>query len=209
MTQHQKAERLAYHMMRGDRFGGIPEARRYMVEWWRERNAAIPNWVDPDTVQLDLAYTDPAIAKSCVADLLHTIPDGMTFVEPCAGMGAFVECLPHSISMDVLPRHDNIERGEFLTWEPPGGGPYCVVGAPPFGERLWLTNAFTVHALDIAEWVGYITDARALKDMPNGSLHHAMPLEPGAMRGLSGGRIRRDLEWRVWKAVEFGGGCGP
>lgn len=199
MTQHQKAERLAYHMMKGGRFEGIPEARRYMVECWRDGKAAIPGWVDPGTVQLDLAYTDPATAKSCVADLLRTVPESMTFVEPCAGMGAFLEHLPHTtIAMDVLPRHDGVRQGEFLTWEPPRDGSYCIVGAPPFGDKLWLTNMFTVRALDIANWVGFITDTRAVQEMPNGTLHHTVPLERGAMRGMSGGMVRRDLEWRVW-----------
>ena len=197
---HQKAERLAYHMMRGDRFECIDEAHRHMLERWRTHDAAIPGWVERATVELDLAYTTPEAAKSCVADLMRTIPEGHTYVEPSAGTGAFMHTLPDTaIAMDVLPRHPAVIQGEFLTWEPPGNGPYCVVGAPPFGERLWLTNAFTVHALDFAEWVGFITDAKAMREMPNGTLHHTMSLGSDAMRGLSGGRVRRTFEWRVWR----------
>ena len=71
------------------------------------------------------------------------------------------------------------------------------MGAPPFGERLWLTNAFIIHALDIAKWVGFITDVRAVRDVPDGILHHVIPLHRDAMCGMSGGQQRRDLEWRV------------
>lgn len=199
----QKAERLAYHMMKGNRFEGIDEARRYMVERWNAHDAAIPGWGERATVELDLAYTTPETAKACVADLIRTVPDGHTYFEPSAGTGAFMHTLPDTtITMDVLPRHHSITQGEFLTWEPPGNGPYCVVGAPPFGERLWLPNAFTVRALDFAGWVGFITDTKAMREMPNGTLHHTMPLGSDAMRGLSGGRVRRALEWRVGSSTE-------
>ena len=59
-----------------------------------------------------------------------------------------MEFLPDdTIAMDVLPRHKNVKRGEFLTYEPPKGEQCCVVGAPPFGDNLWLTNTFITHAL--------------------------------------------------------------
>ena len=200
-TIHDRAETFAFHVMKGGRFDGIPEARRYMLEQWSIHDAQIPGWVDLDRVELDLAYTMPEAAKSCVDDLLRTIPEGVTFVEPSAGRGAFLKHLPKdTVAMDVLPRHDMVKRGEFLTYEPPGPGPYCVVGAPPFGDRLWLTNAFITHALDMAECVGFIVDAKSVRDAPNGTIHHVTPLGSNAMRGMSGGRVRRRLEWRVWRA---------
>ena len=197
-TVHERAERLSYHMMNGNRFEGIHEARRYMGERWANGEAMIPKWVTPCEVELDLAYTAPHAAKSCVEDIMECAK-GCRFIEPSAGQGAFLEWLPDdTIAMDVLPKHPKVMRGEFLTYEPPEGGPYCIAGAPPFGDNLWLTNTFTMHALDIAKWVGFITDAKALRKMPNGNMHHAVPLGSDAMRGLSGGPVRRELEWRVW-----------
>ena len=146
-----------------------------------------------------MAYTTPETAKSCVNDLIQAIPCGMKFIEPSAGTGAFLKHLPSdTIAMDVLPKHPAVRLGEFLTYEPPGSGLYCVVGAPPFGDNLWLTSAFTVHALDIAEWVGFLVDTKAVRYVPNGNIHHTVPLGPDAMRNLSGGRVRRKFEWRVW-----------
>ena len=70
MNAHERAETLSYHMMRGNRFEGIYEARRYMGECWVRGDAMIPKWVTPGDVELDLAYTTPEAARSCVDDIM-------------------------------------------------------------------------------------------------------------------------------------------
>ena len=50
---HETAERLTYHMMGGNRFEGIHEARRYMGECWERGDAMIPNCIKPGDVELD------------------------------------------------------------------------------------------------------------------------------------------------------------
>ena len=73
---------------------------------------------------------------------------------------------------------------------------YCIVGAPPLGTRLWLTNTFITHASDIIEGAGFIVDVKALREPSNGTLHRYTTLEPDTMHGMSGSsNFKESPQW--------------
>ena len=154
---------------------------------------------------LDLFTTDILVAGQCCRDMFETMridgadPTQYRWIEPSAGKGPFLKRLPpDTIALDVLPRHPNIVRAEFLTWRPPHRDRYAIIGSPPFGIRARQSIPFLNHALEFADYVGMIVLRSMTKSKVNGRLIRFKGLDMGAMRGLSGNVLPLRLEWQVW-----------
>ena len=116
--------------------------------------------------ELDLFFTKTMTARECFADfkreakLLGVDLSRRCHIEPSAGDGCFFDLLPTNpkrrIALDLLPRRPEIKRADFLTWNPPAGGKYVVVGNPPFGLRGHMALQFINHAADFADIVAFI-----------------------------------------------------
>lgn len=125
----------------------------------------------------DQYYTAPKAVKQCL-DLLwpqlaqDPAPlDGLWFVEPSAGAGAFLLPLERAGRSvwggDIDPKHPRIHRHDFLAdpfpAPPPGTTGVVVVGNPPFGRKSKLALAFINKALDHAPWVGFVVPIQLKK----------------------------------------------
>jgi hypothetical protein len=99
----------------------------------------------------DQFYTKTSIARECVNSILANCPDAPQYiwVEPSAGNGAFLRCLPQTIprvAIDIDPRSPEIIKADFLQWIPVGDGPKVFFGNPPFGSQGSLAKAFIKYA---------------------------------------------------------------
>lgn len=97
---------------------------------------------------LDKFYTNPVVAKSCVATLLqHTKNKSLTFVEPSAGSGSFSNLLD-CFAYDIAPENSSIEKLDFLNDPIFLAGDICYFGNPPFGNRNSLSRSFIERCLE-------------------------------------------------------------
>ena len=81
------------------------------------------------------------------------------FIEPSAGDGSFLKILPKHkrIGLDIEPKHEEIIKGNYLTWEPENKDiKYIVIGNPPFGLRGHLALKFINHSYKFADYVCFI-----------------------------------------------------
>lgn len=178
--------------------------------------ADIPTWVNPRQVGLDQLFTRPEIAAACYDDLVarmradHAPVDEYRFVEPGAGAGAFYDLLPHArrIGLDILPIRPDLERADFLTWNPPADHRrYAVVGNPPFGYRAWLALCFVNRAAAFADCVGMILPMAFQSDGKGSPKHrvsglrllHSEPLPPDSFTDLEGRPAKINALWQVWQ----------
>ena len=117
----------------------------------------------------DQFYTKPAVARDCwntfrrVAADLEADLSRRWFVEPAAGCGWFYDRFPAArrIGLDIDPKPAGaaareLQQADFLSWTPPSGRRYAVVGNPPFGLRGHLALQFVNRAADFADLVGFI-----------------------------------------------------
>lgn len=113
------------------------------------------------TVEKEQYFTSPELASQCIefARGLLDFDSYNHIVEPSAGGGAFFERLPANrrIGLDIEPQHEEIERADFLRWEPPlFAGPILTIGNPPFGQRAAIAVKFLDHACRFSEAVAFI-----------------------------------------------------
>jgi hypothetical protein len=102
---------------------------------------------------LDQFYTIPAVASDCVALLRKHVTEGV-WIEPSAGTGVFLDCVPGALGYDVMPKHPRVIQADFLETELPE---HCVVfGNPPFGRQSSLARKFIRHAAVRSDWIAFI-----------------------------------------------------
>jgi hypothetical protein len=119
----------------------------------------------------DQFYTKGSVAKQCVDILLTTVPNARTYtwIEPSAGSGAFLQCVPasvESIGLDIDPTFTDILQADFLTWSPPSPPTerqYLIFGNPPFGRQASLAKAFLRRSCQMAEVIAYILPRSFMK----------------------------------------------
>lgn len=111
-------------------------------------------------MSLDQYYTQPAVAQACWDLLLtflaahHVAPEALTWIEPSAGGGAFLDSAPKGLDIrgfDLAPaaHRTDVQACDFLTDPLPLGAPdrpIAVIGNPPFGRKAVLANAFIERA---------------------------------------------------------------
>ena len=112
----------------------------------------------------DQYYTRALIAKECIESIISAIksPEDYFWIEPSAGNGSFLKQLPSkfkskSIGIDIEPKMESIEKGDFLEWMPPAVDAKPIVfGNPPFGKQGSLAKSFIKHAAKFAEIIAFI-----------------------------------------------------
>lgn len=104
--------------------------------------------------KLDKFYTSPS-AVDTVVDFIDSLFErngydisGYSFLEPCAGGGAFLDGIerrhPDSkcISFDIAPEDPRIEKADFLSMKPENDPKMIAIGNPPFGYKGDLAVSF-------------------------------------------------------------------
>ena len=110
-------------------------------------------------VVLDQFFTPPELVSKCVQELEQLV-DLNSFdqiLEPSAGSGRFLDCLPlHTVGIDIEPQDSRVSRQDFFNWSCPLSTKLLVVGNPPFGQRGALAIRFIDHAMIFADTVAFI-----------------------------------------------------
>jgi hypothetical protein len=111
----------------------------------------------------DQYYTKTAVAKACVDKIVELVPSALTcrWVEPSAGNGVFLKCLPlgtNMVGIDIDPKDATVLRADFLGWLPVPvlGKKNIVFGNPPFGRQGSSAKAFIAHASLFADYIAFI-----------------------------------------------------
>ena len=113
--------------------------------------------------------TPAEVVEMCVNALMKIskLSSFDVVVEPSAGSGAFVQAIRHDclVALDIEPRHPQVARADFLTWQPPpDAGRMLVIGNPPFGQRGALAIRFIQHASTFAHTIAFILPPSFRKD---------------------------------------------
>lgn len=182
---------------------------------WKD-HPLIPSWVNLKKVGLDEFYTRSKVAEECHADFINALVQDYAdvssykFVDPSAGAGAFYDLLPSDsrIGMDIVTNRLDIERGDFLSWQPKANGRrYAVIGNPPFGYRAWLALAFVNHAATFADYIGMILPMAFQSDGKGSPKHRVVGAELIQQRMLpkdsfvypDGSPASVNALWQVWR----------
>lgn len=92
-------------------------------------------------IPYDQYYTKSEVAKYCV-ELVTDIDSYDAIIEPSAGNGTFLDCLPKYEAYDIFPEHKNVIKQDFLLLDKHYSGKILFIGNPPFGKRYSLAKAF-------------------------------------------------------------------
>lgn len=107
-------------------------------------------------------YTPPKIAEAIFERVLQRNPDlpREIFLEPAGGTGAFIEVakkfgFSSVVSMDIEPKHPEVELGDFLKSEFDFSNAVCITN-PPFGRNNALSVPFFNKAALHSELIAFI-----------------------------------------------------
>ena len=170
--------------------------------------------------ELDLFFTKTTVARECFADFARAAENcgadlrQYRHIEPSAGEGCFMNLLPagRRIALDLLPRRPEIRKADFLTWNPPAGEKYVVVGNPPFGLRGHVALQFINHAADFADIVAFIlpqlfdSDGKGapMKRVdPRLALAFSRPLPPDSFERPDGTPTSVNTVFQVWTKTKI------
>lgn len=109
----------------------------------------------------DQFFTPKHVANKCMETFNREVKININeyiFIEPSAGDGSFLNILPKgSIGLDIEPRSKEIQKQDFLTWNPSDmSNKYIIFGNPPFGLRGHLALNFINHSHSFADYVCFI-----------------------------------------------------
>lgn len=180
-----------------------------------EQCPLIPGWVNPAEVGLDRFFTNSETALTC-RDSLYTEMtadyadvDQYEFIDPGAGTGAFYDLMPtgRRTGIDIFPGRPEFISHDYLTWEPPKGRRYAVLGNPPFGYRGWLALAFVNHSATFADYIGCIVPMAFQSDGKGSPKHRVVgaelvwsePLPSNAFTDARGQSVKLNALWQIWR----------
>lgn len=110
--------------------------------------------------ELDQYYTRPEIVALCMEYVAKEIPmkEIATWLEPSAGTGAFLTCLPTpriGLDIDAEHKHDEVLTADFKEWKggPALSRPVVTIGNPPFGRNASDALQFVNIAATFSDWI--------------------------------------------------------
>lgn len=115
-------------------------------------------------LDLDKYYTSYEDMQYCVNKSLDILKnngyDISEFLEPSAGNGVFSNYIAtfglDVIAIDIAPEGDNIIQADYLEHPLEYVQGRCVIGNPPYGNRLSLANKFFKKSIEICDYIVFI-----------------------------------------------------
>lgn len=115
-------------------------------------------------LDLDKYYTSYDDMEYCVNKAWDILRENgyeiSEFLEPSAGAGVFSNYLATSgldvIAIDIEPEGENIIKANFLEYPLEHVKNRCVIGNPPYGNRLSLANKFFKKSIEICDYIVFI-----------------------------------------------------
>lgn len=146
-----------------------------------------PKWVVAGDYEKDLNqyYTKPEIATECYRSFKRVAKQhainlrNKVFIEPSAGLGAFLDLMPRQrrIGIDIDKQRTEVVQENFLNWRPDETKRYIALGNPPFGARGWLALAFINRAALFCDMVGFILPMFFTSDGKGSAKHRVKGLD--------------------------------
>ena len=110
-------------------------------------------------LNLDKYYTSYEDMEYCVNKAWDVLKDNgyeiEEFLEPSAGSGVFSNYLATS-GLNVEPEGEDIIKADFLEYNLEYVKNRCVIGNPPYGNRLSLANKFFKKSIQISDYIVFI-----------------------------------------------------
>jgi len=109
-------------------------------------------------LHLDKYYTSPNLAKHCINKTYEIIGEEYItqFIEPSAGNGSFSNQLKNCVAYDIEPDGENIIKQDFLELNIKYKKGRCIIGNPPFGDRMNLATQFVKKSYRIGDYIAFI-----------------------------------------------------
>ena len=115
-------------------------------------------------LNLDKYYTSYDDMEYCVNKAWDILKDNgykiSEFLEPSAGSGVFSNYLATSgldvIAIDIEPEGKDIIKADFLEYPLEYVEGRCVIGNPPYGNRLNLANKFFKKSIELGDYIVFI-----------------------------------------------------
>lgn len=119
---------------------------------------------DSNKLDLDKYYTSYEDMKYCVHKALSVLNKNnysiSEFLEPSAGSGVFSNYLRSKkldvIAIDIEPESDGIIAADFLKYPIEYKKDRCIIGNPPYGNRLNLASKFFKKGIEISDYIVFI-----------------------------------------------------
>jgi len=115
--------------------------------------------MNTNKIEDDKYYTDKKVVKICMDYFNKCIDKNsvVEFLEPSAGSGNFLDFLNKPfIALDILPEREDILKADYLKTSFKYKQGRCIIGNPPYGERLYLAQKFFKKAIHEGDYIGFI-----------------------------------------------------
>lgn len=112
----------------------------------------------PKKIENDKYYTPAYLSERCVSILFDFLknPDSFSYLDPCAGDGAFSSLLPSCEAYDIEPASDGIQKADFLSLDINYKRGRVTLGNPPYGSRLNSAVKFYKKSVQISDYVAFL-----------------------------------------------------
>ena len=115
-------------------------------------------------LELDKYYTSYDDMQYCVNKSWDVLKENgyeiSEFLEPSAGTGVFSNYIATSgldvVAIDIAPEGENIIQADYLEYQLEYVKGRCVIGNPPYGNRLSLANKFFKKSIEICDYIVFI-----------------------------------------------------
>ncbi len=115
-------------------------------------------------LELDKYYTSYDDMQYCVNKSWDVLKENgyeiSEFLEPSAGTGVFSNYIATSgldvVAIDIAPEGENIIQADYLKYPLEYVKGRCVIGNPPYGNRLSLANKFFKKSIEICDYIVFI-----------------------------------------------------
>lgn len=110
-------------------------------------------------IENDKYYTPPEIAKHCVDKVKEIIgvDNIIEYIEPSAGAGVFLNYFDKPyLAYDIEPEDDRITKADWLKVDLNYKKDRCIIGNPPFGNRICMAQKFYKKSVTLADYVAFI-----------------------------------------------------
>lgn len=122
---------------------------------------------------LDKYYTSYDNMKYCVDKTLEVLKSNgyeiSEFLEPSAGAGVFSNYLATSgldvVAIDIEPDSEDIIKADYLEYPLEYVKGRCIIGNPPYGERLNLARQFFKKSIEIGDYISFILPISQLNNI--------------------------------------------
>lgn len=110
-------------------------------------------------IKNDKYYTSPELAKYIVDKTKEIIgEENITeYIEPSAGSGVFLNYLdkPYK-AYDIEPEDNRIVKQDYLELDLEYKKGRCIIGNPPYGDRMYLAQKFYKKSIQISDYIAFI-----------------------------------------------------